>query len=74
VQRAIRDERLKLIEYCVNGRRTTQLFDLENDPWELQNLAGDSRYTNNLQRLRKLLVQGKEKLDDDSSFWQSRDI
>ena len=25
----------------VNGRQTSQLFDLQNDPWELKNLAGD---------------------------------
>ncbi|SHE82242.1 Arylsulfatase A [Mariniphaga anaerophila] len=29
------------------------LFDLENDPWELNNLAGDSEYNNELQFFRK---------------------
>ena len=30
-QRAMRDDQYKLIEYCVNGKRHTQLFDLKKD-------------------------------------------
>ncbi len=34
VQRAVQDQRCyKLIEYVVDGARTTQLFDLHEDPW-----------------------------------------
>jgi len=69
-QRAVRDERFKLIEYHVAGTRTHQLFDLQNDPWELQNLAADGRYEQQLHSLRNLLVQWKKKLDDNSNFWQ----
>jgi len=69
-QRAVRDERFKLIEYHVAGTRTRQLFDLQNDPWELQNLAADGRYEQQLHSLRNLLVQWKKKLDDNSNFWQ----
>ena len=32
VQRAVRDERYKLIEYFVDGQHTRQLFDLAGDP------------------------------------------
>ncbi len=32
VHRGVRDERYKLIEYSVKGKRTTQLFDLQTDP------------------------------------------
>jgi arylsulfatase A-like enzyme len=71
VQRAVRDERFKLVEYDVAGRRTTQLFDLDDDPWELKNLAQDSRYAQRLQNLRNRLVHWKEKLDDPGSFWQN---
>jgi arylsulfatase A-like enzyme len=39
VQRSIRDDRWKLIRYPQINR--TQLFDLQNDPRELQNLADD---------------------------------
>jgi arylsulfatase A-like enzyme len=54
-QRAVRDDRYKLIEYAVEGRRTTQLFDLAEDPWELQNLAGDPRHRERLAHLRERL-------------------
>jgi arylsulfatase A-like enzyme len=39
-QRAIRTDRWKLIAYNVAGKRTTQLFDLREDPLEMRNLAG----------------------------------
>jgi arylsulfatase A-like enzyme len=71
IQRAVRDERFKLIEYNVAGQRTAQLFDLADDPWELKNLAQDGRYAQRLQNLRNRLVQWKEELDDRSSFWQN---
>ena len=69
-QRGVRDERYKLIEYVVKGKRTTQLFDLQSDPWELNNLAGSASHVKHLQRLRKELLRWKEELEDDSKFWQ----
>ncbi|UZR97888.1 sulfatase-like hydrolase/transferase [Chondrinema litorale] len=39
VQSAIRKDNYKLIKYEVKGQQTIQLFDLEKDPWELNNLA-----------------------------------
>lgn len=44
-QRGVRSGRWKLIEYNVNGVRTTQLFDLLNDPWETANLSGNAEYS-----------------------------
>lgn len=41
-QRMIRTDRWKLIEYPQINRR--QLFDLEHDPHELKNLAGEERH------------------------------
>jgi arylsulfatase A-like enzyme len=41
-QRMIRTDRWKLIEYPHLGRR--QLFDLENDPYELRDLAGEAQW------------------------------
>jgi len=64
VQRGVRDERYKLIEYFVNGKRTTQLFDLQSDPWEFDNLADNPDYVQHLQRLRKELLKWKEQLGD----------
>ena len=53
--RGIRDERFKLIETVVEGRRTTQLFDLQEDPWELDNLSGNPAYDRKMENLRGLL-------------------
>lgn len=39
VQRSVRNDRYKLILYP--HVKQVQLFDLENDPWEMKNLAGD---------------------------------
>lgn len=37
----VRDERFKLIGYSSGGETERELFDLENDPDERHNLAGD---------------------------------
>ena len=51
------DERWKLIEYRVDGERHTQLFDLERDPHEIENLAGQSDQTSRIRSLRKSLKE-----------------
>ena len=60
-QRALRTRDWKLIRYQVNGAKTTQLFDLRNDPWEMTNLAANARHRPRLQamsaRLDQLLAQ-----------------
>ena len=71
VQRAVRDDHFKLIEYNVGGQRTTQLFDLRNDPWELQNLVDDRRYAEDLRRLRNAFADWRGKLNDESDFWRN---
>jgi arylsulfatase A-like enzyme len=63
-QRSVYDGRHKLIEYCVDGKRTTQLFDLKDDPQETKNLAGDPGSKPMLVRLRKLLIEEKGRLND----------
>ena len=70
IQRGVRDERYKLIEYKVKDKRTTQLFDLQADPWEINNLTDNPRYAAQLKRLRKELLRWKDKLGDSSKFWQ----
>lgn len=52
VQRAVRDERWKLIRYP--EVEVTQLFDLKNDPDELKNLAGEAGQK---ERVAKMLAQ-----------------
>jgi len=71
-QRGVRDGRWKLIEYVVDGRRTTQLFDLAEDPFELNNRAGDSQCGEHLRRLRGRLVNCRQELDDPAEeFWSA---
>jgi arylsulfatase A-like enzyme len=63
-QRAVRDRRYKLIEYLVNGVRTTQLFDLVADPGETTNLAGRPGYADDLSRLRNELLIWQRRVRD----------
>ena len=75
VQRCARDERYKLIEYVVQGVRTTQLFDLQEDPWEMCNLAADPACAEHVARLRSELARWRDELGDTQeglgeSFWQ----
>ncbi|MCP4639652.1 MAG: sulfatase-like hydrolase/transferase [bacterium] len=74
IHRGVRDDHHKLIEYVVNGSRTTQLFDLESDPFELHNLAERNECADDLTRLRKELVRWRDDLDDHQpgmgqAFW-----
>jgi arylsulfatase A-like enzyme len=69
-QRAVRDNRHKLIEYVVEGKRTTQLFDLQADPWEINNLAADPAHGETLQRLQGELLRLRDEMGDgDDAFW-----
>jgi arylsulfatase A-like enzyme len=64
VQRGVRETRWKLIEYTVAGKRTTQLFDLAADPWEVTNLAGEARHGKTIARLRGELGSWQKRLRD----------
>lgn len=63
-QRAVRDERYKLIEYSVDGKSHTQLFDLKEDPAEMNNLADREDMEPKLERMRELLLSEKEAYND----------
>jgi len=62
VQRAVRDDRWKLIIYPKINK--TQLFDLKNDPAELHDLASDPERAADVKRLTGLLRQWQKRLDD----------
>lgn len=68
-QRMVKDDRFKLIEYAVDGRRTTQLFDLETDPLEQCNLAGSAHYVDRVIALRKHMFEWRDAWDDAQSQW-----
>ena len=61
-QRAVRDERWKLIVYPKVHK--TQLFDLRNDPGEMHDLAEDPNHAGELERLTELLRDWQGRLDD----------
>lgn len=60
--RSIRDDRWKLIRYPLVDQ--TQLFDLENDPRELTNLAGKPEHAAKVAELTKLLEQEMARYGD----------
>jgi arylsulfatase A-like enzyme len=62
IQRAVRDERWKLICYPKIGYM--QLFDLQNDPGESTDLAFRPEYVDQINRLLKLMRQWQAKTGD----------
>jgi arylsulfatase A-like enzyme len=78
IQRAVQDRRHKLIEYVVDGKRTTQLFDLLADPHEMYNRVDDHHCEEPLAALRRELYRWRDELDDTqqgqgADFWQVYD-
>ena len=74
LHRGIRDRRHKLIEYHVDGRRTAQLFDLQDDPHETRDLSGDPSRAGDLSRLREQLQLWRRDWGDTQEqgekFWE----
>ena len=66
-QRMLRNDRWK---YIWNATAEDELYDLENDRFELINLAADTRYDNIISSMRKRLWVWMEETDDRlRSFW-----
>ena len=66
VQRSIRDDRWHLMVYPQVG--VTQLFDLQNDPHEMNNLATNPEYARKVDEMRALLVETRTQYGDDCSL------
>jgi arylsulfatase A-like enzyme/pimeloyl-ACP methyl ester carboxylesterase len=64
VQRAVRDERWKVIRYPQVD--VTQFFDLRHDPLETNNLAADPRHARELKRMLSLLEREQKRAGDDT--------
>jgi arylsulfatase A-like enzyme len=67
VQRAIRDQRWKLIRYPQIDK--TQLFDLQADPHELKDLAGHPEHAAKLKQMLALLKQAQKEYADPSPLY-----
>jgi arylsulfatase A-like enzyme len=67
-QRMVRDDRWKLLAYNAGGAKNTQLFDLANDPDELNNLADDPKYAAERSRLEGLLARARKEFADPVDF------
>jgi arylsulfatase A-like enzyme len=62
--RSVKDNRFKLIEYA--GRiRTSQLFDLRQDPGETENLYNDKAYSEVVDQLRSRLRSYRDEWEDE---------
>ncbi|MEI6645651.1 MAG: sulfatase-like hydrolase/transferase [bacterium] len=61
-QRAVRDERWKIIRYPLIDR--TQLFDLEKDPYEMDDLSAKPEYAGKVKEMMALLEQQQKLYDD----------
>ena len=60
--RAVRDDRYKLIRYPLINH--TQLFDLQQDPSELHNLAEDPEHAGRVDAMLALLTDWQQRTDD----------
>jgi arylsulfatase A-like enzyme len=75
LQRAVVLDGWKLIEYAVDGRRHSQLFDLKKDPWETNDLADAMDQAERLAGLRAELLCQRENWHDsrerEAAFWKT---
>ena len=71
--RSVRTERWKMIKYNVKGEFRTQLFDLKNDPWEMNDLADDPDKAYLIRGLTHLMTdwirQTGDPIDLDAPGW-----
>ena len=73
--RGVMDGRYKLVEYRTEDLKLTQLFDLEQDPWERNNFYDIPGYEDITSRLRSRLFALRDAWDDESTlfgrqFWE----
>ncbi len=70
--RGIKGKKYKLIEYR-NGDeendKWTFLYDLENDPWEINNLADKTEYKDTVISLRKRMLIHRDEWEEQSHGW-----
>lgn len=68
-QRALKTEKYKMIVYNVQGQQKTQLFDIESDPWELNDLSNKSDHLGNVNSLKNILNEGIQSAGDSADVF-----
>lgn len=73
--RGISDGKYKLIEYRTDKLKLTQLYDIENDPWETRNFYDFNGYDEIVARMRKRMLEYRKEWNEDShiygqQFWE----
>lgn len=63
ILRSVKDERYKLIEYR-NFVKKSELFDLDQDPEEMNNLIDDANYAEKIKELKAKLFEFRDNWDD----------
>ena len=70
--RGVKDEKYKLIEYR-NGDaqedKWTFLYDIQNDPWETENLANDEKYADRVREMRDKIIRHRDEWQEQSHPW-----
>ncbi len=64
LQRAVKKDGVKLVRYNVNGHSKMQLFDLNKDPYERNDLSGDTGYQEVLHKLSRSSLYAEMKNGD----------
>ncbi len=76
--RGVADGKYKLIEYRTENLKLTQLFDLENDPYETRNLFDCEGYEHITERLRARMLEYRDEWGEQNhiygqQFWEQWD-
>jgi len=75
LQRAVVRDGYKLIEYVVDGSRSSQLFHLADDPFETVNLADHPDQADRMAGLRQELLRQRDLWNDsrerEAGFWKT---
>lgn len=74
IQRMVRNERWKLYKFNVNGQKHSLLFDLQSDPGEIHNLAGNPRFAGRLAELEQQLARARQEFGDPMDFDSAQPI
>ncbi len=68
--RSFRNVNLKLIEYLVDGKRNSQLFHLEDDPFEQNNLVLNKSFSWEFETMKKNMLREMKSLNDTNDIYK----